>query len=387
MAGALQGGATQQVSSDAYIPIESLIFFALIVICVGGEPWYAVMASALLVIGPTLGHLGNTPKAQSSFTLGFGLVALLYPVLATVPERLGLMRRPWTSPMTPSAGAEVARTAPRPPVPAGQLRVEAVRVAFGGLVAVDNVSLDVPTGRITGLIGPNGAGKTTTFNACTGLIPPNSGRITLDGLDLNRRGAASRARRGLGRTFQRMELFDSLSVRANVALGMEGGLAGPNALRHLVSTPSQKRVISNAADEALALCGLTSLSERTVADLSTGQRRLVELARCLAGPFRLLLLDEPSSGLDGVETERFGDILKQVVRERGIGILLVEHDMSLVTSICDYIYVLDFGEPIFEGEPAAVMASSVVKSAYLGGDEVETAVGSNPGPSEQASLR
>jgi ABC-type branched-subunit amino acid transport system ATPase component/branched-subunit amino acid ABC-type transport system permease component len=374
VAGALQGGATQQVSSDAYIPIESLIFFALIVICVGGEPWYAVMAAGLLIIGPTLGSLGNTPKAQNWFTLCFGLVALLYPLLASLPERLGLRRQRQPVHARHSAPADAAAAARRPPVPAGDLRVEAVRVAFGGLVAVDDVSLDVPTGRITGLIGPNGAGKTTTFNACSGLVQPSAGTITLDGSSLTNRGPSARARRGLGRTFQQMELFDSLTVHSNVALGMEGGLAGPNALSHLVSTPAQKVAVRTAADEAMTLCGITDLADRVVADLSTGQRRLVELARCLAGPFRVLLLDEPSSGLDGVETERFGEILKQVVAERGVGILLVEHDMSLVTAICDYIYVLDFGAPIFEGEPAAVMASSIVKSAYLGDDAVEEAV-------------
>jgi ABC-type branched-subunit amino acid transport system ATPase component len=124
----------------------------------------------------------------------------------------------------------------------------------------------------------------------------------------------------------------------------------------------------------MELCELTELADTPAMSLSTGQRRLVELARCLAGPFGLLLLDEPSSGLDRTETQRFGEILKRVVADRGVGILLVEHDMSLVLDICEYIYVLDFGELIFQGSPAEVVASSVVKAAYLGDSEVEAAV-------------
>jgi ABC-type branched-subunit amino acid transport system ATPase component len=373
IAGALQGGASQQVSSEGYIPLESLIFFALVVICVGTEPWYALMASAILIIGPTLGGFANVAKLQSWFILCFGLAAFLYPVLVKWPERAAarVRRRPDESGAPVPVGPDRDRPA-RPTAREAELRVDGITVSFGGLVAVDGVSLSAPTGRITGLIGPNGAGKTTTFNACSGLVQPDIGEVTFEGSGLGGRGPSSRARRGIGRTFQQMELFDSLTVRENVSLGMEAGLAGPNALTHLVSTRAQKRAVSDAADDAIALCGVGDIAHRTVANLSTGQRRLVELARCLAGPFRVLLLDEPSSGLDRVETERFGRILQQVVAERGVGILLVEHDMSLVTSICDYIYVLDFGKPIFEGTAAQVTASGVVKAAYLGDEGVDS---------------
>jgi ABC-type branched-subunit amino acid transport system ATPase component len=182
-----------------------------------------------------------------------------------------------------------------------------------------------------------------------------------------------------------MELFDSLTVRENVELGAEGGNAGPNPVRHLTSTPRTRRLVRDRASEAIARCDLTDLADRTAGSLSTGQRRLVELARCLAGPFRILLLDEPSSGLDRAETARFGEILQQAVAERGIGILLVEHDMALVTDICDYIYVLDFGKPIFQGTTAEVMSSPVVKAAYLGDDEVERAATSATGPNQEVS--
>jgi ABC-type branched-subunit amino acid transport system ATPase component len=236
------------------------------------------------------------------------------------------------------------------------------------------VSISAPSGQVTGLIGPNGAGKTTTFNACTGLVKPSSGGVTIGGVDVSRRGPAARARLGLGRTFQKMELFETLTVRENVAAGAEGVLAGYNPISHFAAKPGEAGGVHAAAQRAMELCELTELADTPAASLSTGQRRLVELARCLAGPFGLLLLDEPSSGLDRAETARFGEILKKVVADRGIGILLVEHDMSLVLDICEHVYVLDFGELIFEGSPAEIGASSIVRAAYLGDDEVEQAV-------------
>jgi ABC-type branched-subunit amino acid transport system ATPase component len=192
----------------------------------------------------------------------------------------------------------------------------------------------------------------------------------LNGQNISRHGPASRARRGIGRTFQQMELFDTLTVRGNVALGLEAGYAAWNVLRHLSSSRATNRRVAAATEAALRECDLLELADRTPGSLSTGQRRLVELARCLAGPFQILLLDEPSSGLDRVETARFGEILRDVVARRGVGILLVEHDMALVTEVCDYIYVLDFGRQIFEGTVADVMSSAVVRGAYLGDESI-----------------
>jgi ABC-type branched-subunit amino acid transport system ATPase component len=251
------------------------------------------------------------------------------------------------------------------------LVVSGLVVRFGGLVAVDGVNLHAPTGRVTGLIGPNGAGKTTTFNACSGLVRPTEGSVGLFGEDVTSASPPARAQRGLGRTFQRMELFDSLLVRENVALGREAGLAGSRPWHHLRARHADRDAIRAATDDALALCGITDLADRRPADLSTGQRRLVELARVVAGGFRLLLLDEPSSGLDHSETGRFGDVLRHLVDERGTGLLIVEHDMGLVMRVCDYLYVLDFGRPIFDGEPEAVVASDVVRAAYLGDETAE----------------
>ena len=250
------------------------------------------------------------------------------------------------------------------------LRVEDIVVRFGGLVAVDGVSLEVQTGATVGLIGPNGAGKTTTFNACSGLIRPTSGTVTLFGQDVTGKNPAARARLGLGRTFQRMELYDRLSVRENVAMGIEGRLAGGRLLGAVVATRAERKLVADATAHALERCGIVHLAKRRAGVLPSGQRRLVELARALAGDYQLLLLDEPSSGLDRNETAGFGEILRGVVRDDGRGILLVEHDMSLVRAVCDYTYVLDFGKLIAEGSTAEVLASDLVRAAYLGEADV-----------------
>jgi ABC-type branched-subunit amino acid transport system ATPase component len=253
------------------------------------------------------------------------------------------------------------------------LVTDAVTVRYGGLTAANAVSLSAPLGLITGLIGPNGAGKTTTFGACSGLVKPTSGAVTLFGDDVTGLSAQARAQRGLGRTFQRMELFDSLTVRENVHLGLEAGFAGSKPWRHLVSSRAENQRLHVAVDDALARCGLTSLADETAANLSTGQGRLVELARVVAGGFRMLLLDEPSSGLDRTETTAFGRILTDLASELGTGILIVEHDMSLVLNICAYVYVLDFGQMIFEGTPQQVVDSADVQRAYLGSSDLDLA--------------
>jgi ABC-type branched-subunit amino acid transport system ATPase component len=250
--------------------------------------------------------------------------------------------------------------------PGRGLEVKNLTVRFGGLIALDDVSFAATSEKITGIIGPNGAGKTTLFNACSGLNRRIGGEIWLDGQRVDRRGPATRARMGLGRTFQTMHLADSLTVAQNVALGYEAGLAGNNVLSQLAAPPGQVRRVNEAVTKAMDECGIAHLAELQAGALSTGQRRLVELARCLAGPFEILLLDEPSSGLDAAETAELGALLEHVRVERGCTILLVEHDMSLVMNVCSYIYVLDFGKLIFQGAPQAVAASPVVREAYLG---------------------
>ena len=375
-AGALQGATVTFVSGDSYQPLLSLILFVTVVVSVGRDPWYAVIAAFVVFVLPTLPLVFTQSVNTSSYiTIVIGLMALFIgyrPAFVALTERIPIPSfRTGPVPAAAGGGAHAGHAASaRPAVPAGSLDVTDLRVQFGGLVAVDGVTLSAPTGRITGLIGPNGAGKTTTFNACSGLNRPTSGTVLLDGSDARHLGPSARARKGIGRTFQKMELFDSMSVRENVAMGAEASHAGNNPLSHLRESTAARRETEAVAAELIALCGLEDVADLAVGSLSTGQRRLVELARCLAGPFHILLLDEPSSGLDRVETERFAQVLTQVVKDRGVGILLVEHDMSLVTSICDYVYVLDFGRPVFEGTVAEVMASPIVKAAYLGGDDL-----------------
>ena len=246
------------------------------------------------------------------------------------------------------------------------LRVDNVVVRFGGLVAVNGVSLEVGLGEPVGLIGPNGAGKTTTFNATSGLVRPTRGSVTLFGHDVTRKSPGARARLGLGRTFQMMELYDRLTVRQNVAMGLEAKLAGSRLLGAMLGTRAEKDRIDEVTEHALTRCGIQALADRRAGVLPIGQRRLVELARALAGDFQVLLLDEPSSGLDHKETDRFGDVVQEVVQEDGRGVLLVEHDMSLVRRVCAYSYVLDFGTLIAQGPTAEVLESPKVRAAYLG---------------------
>ena len=238
-------------------------------------------------------------------------------------------------------------------------------------MALNGVSIAAPTGTITGLIGPNGAGKTTLFNACSGLLTPQHGSVVVDGRDVTRYGPSRRARIGLGRTFQKMELFDSLTVRENVMMGLEASMAGGAPYRHLIGRLGESKQVRIATDYAMDLCDLTQFASTPALALSTGQRRLVELARCLTGPFRILLLDEPSSGLDRIETRKFGDILKRIVEERGCGILLVEHDMSLALDVCERLFVLDFGNQIFTGTPTEILQSQAVRQAYLGDADLD----------------
>jgi len=379
VSGALSGAAAQTVSITSYPPLESLTYLALVMIVVGGAPWYAIVAGLALTIPPSY-----ISGFQTSYWLQliFGVSAVLYTLTPDhlrgaplfVQEKLdALFRRGQTSEAVSAAGSQDSGTALdyREHVGTGQLDVSGLTIRFGGLVAVEGLDIRAPTGRITGLIGPNGAGKTTTFNACSGLVSPTGGKIRLDDRDITSAGPARRAQRGIGRTFQQMQLFDSLTVRENVALGAEALLAGSNPLRHMFGRRSDGRKLRTATEHALTICGIEDLAQTPVGALSTGHRRLVELARCLAGSFRILLLDEPSSGLDRTETARFARILERVVRERQVGVLIVEHDMSLVMDVCEYIYVLDFGRLIFEGTPQQVAGAPVVQAAYLGDESVE----------------
>jgi branched-chain amino acid transport system ATP-binding protein len=237
------------------------------------------------------------------------------------------------------------------------LEVQDVTVRFGGHTALSGVSLTAESGRITGLIGPNGAGKTTMFNVITGQQDPTRGKVVLDGKDIGGKLPYKRARLGMARTFQRLELFGQLTVRENIAVA--GGL------RKQWGKKSTTLKSDITIDEVLERVGLTGVADLRADTLPTGQGRLVELARALAISPRLLLLDEPASGQDEEETKAFSALLHSLAEE-GMAILLVEHDMDLVMQVCSHIFVLDFGQLMAAGTPAEVRADPKVQAAYLG---------------------
>jgi len=234
------------------------------------------------------------------------------------------------------------------------LDVKNITVRFGGNLAVDDVSLGAEAGQVTALIGPNGAGKTTLFNAITGLLTPNGGRVILDGRDVSKLPSHKRARRGMARTFQRLELFSALSVRENVLVAAEvrGGWA-------------RERAEQQSVDEIIDRVGLANERNARVDQLPTGKARLVELARSLATQPKVLLLDEPASGLDDTESQNFGRILRELAAG-GVAVLLVEHDVHLVMGVSDLIHVLDFGRILSVGTPDQIRQDEAVLSAYLG---------------------
>ena len=236
------------------------------------------------------------------------------------------------------------------------LEVEQVSVSFGGVQALRLVDLDVEAGRVTGLIGPNGAGKTTLFNGICGLQSIDRGTIALEGENITRVKPHLRARLGIARTFQRLEVFGSMSTRDNIRVAAEvhrrwAGKGG--------TTPEAR------ADELLDRVGLRAVAQDRVDSLPTGLARMVEVGRALASEPKVLLLDEPSSGLSEEETDAFAELLEGLVVE-GLAVLLVEHDVQLVMRVCARIHVLDFGHVIAVGTPAEVQQDAQVQAAYLG---------------------
>ena len=240
------------------------------------------------------------------------------------------------------------------------LNLENISVKFGGHIAVNEVSLTIDPGTITGLIGPNGAGKTTLFNVISGLLAPSSGRVLFADRDITSLAPHKRARIGIGRTFQRLELFNSLTVIDNLRVSIETSNQWKTS-REAMSGSSMNAKINKILD----LTGLNSVRNAMASEIPTGQARLVELARALVLSPNLLLLDEPASGQNDEETERFGQLLRELCNS-GISIFLVEHDMSLVMNTCDQVNVLDFGTVIAKGTPTEIQEHELVIEAYLG---------------------
>lgn len=237
------------------------------------------------------------------------------------------------------------------------LEVSDVSVRFGGTRALQDVNLTAEPGMVTGLIGPNGAGKTTLFNVVTGLLSPTRGTVSLHGRDVTGQPPARRARMGLARTFQRLELFTSLSVRDNIRVAGD--------IRN--SWGRKRRInVAKETERILGLTGLGDIAERDVADIPTGRARVVEVARALMTQPSVLLLDEPAAGQTEQETEVFGRLLVRLAEE-GLAVCLVEHDMSLVMRVSSVIHVLDYGQVLAAGRPQDVQNDPAVIAAYLGG--------------------
>src|SRR4051812_45852025 len=246
--------------------------------------------------------------------------------------------------------------------------LEAVGVTkrFSGITALDSVSLDVEPGEAVGLIGPNGAGKTTFFNCLLGLLRPEAGQVRFDGADVTRLPVYRRARAGIGRTFQRMELFAEMSVRDHLLVAERSRRGTGRFWRDVLNLAAPTADERERADATLDLLGLSDVADAPIESLSLGRGRLVEVGRALMTGPRLLLLDEPSSGLDATETASLADTLRNVQAERDTAVLLVEHDVEFVRAFVARLYVLDFGTLIAAGPTAEVLSSDEVRRAYLG---------------------
>jgi len=247
-----------------------------------------------------------------------------------------------------------------------RLEARSISKSFGGVQALHSVSLSVGPGEVLGLVGPNGAGKTTLFNCISGLLQPDAGSVLFDGRPIDRLPTYRRARLGIGRTFQRIEVFPELSVRDHLLVAERARLGGGALWKDLLNK-SQPTAPENArVDAVLTLVGLDDVAGTPVAALSLGHCRLVELGRALAGEPLLLLADEPSSGLDVHETSALAATLRHIQKERGTSVLLVEHDLDMVAEVVDRVVVMDFGTEIAAGTLEDVMSDPVVRKAYLG---------------------
>ena len=237
---------------------------------------------------------------------------------------------------------------------------------FSGISALSDVSLSVDTGEAVGLIGPNGAGKTTFFNCLLGILRPDGGRVVFNGKDLTRFPVYKRARLGFGRTFQRIELFAGMKVRDHLLVAERARLGTGRLWKDVLNLSKPTTDERDEVDRTLRLLHLDDVADRPIESLSLGRGRLVEVGRALMTEPLLLLLDEPSSGLDQHETAELVETLQEVQRERQTAVLLVEHDVEMVQSFANRLYVLDFGTMIASGPTADVMNDDAVRRAYLG---------------------
>jgi branched-chain amino acid transport system ATP-binding protein len=268
----------------------------------------------------------------------------------------------------PAAARAAAKSLDDEPV---VLEVNGLTKRFGGITAVDDVTFRLRQGEILGLIGPNGAGKTTIFDIISGLLPIDSGHLSFQGTDITSLGADRRAALGLGRSFQDARIFPTLTVAENIAIGLERHLNERDHLAALLNLPAvqqQEEDVAFTVEDLIELMSLSAFRDKFVGELSTGSRRIVDLAMAIAHDPSVLLLDEPSSGIAQRETEALGPLLKRIQSEAGCALLIIEHDMPLIRSISDQIIALDLGAVVTQGTPEEVLTNPHVVSSYLGGD-------------------
>jgi len=249
------------------------------------------------------------------------------------------------------------------------LRLEHITVRFGGITALDDVSLALRAGEVCGLIGPNGAGKTTLFDVISGVRAADAGQVVLDGTDITGWGAVRRARAGLRRTFQRVQTYGWLSTADNVLAGLEWEGGGGGLLADLVASPTRRRrerARRERVDRVLEFCGVDGVRDEPAGSLPIGTARMVEVARAIVERPRVLLLDEPTSGLEEAEVNRLGDRIRAIRGDESCAVLLVEHDVGFVMGLCDRVVVLDLGRVLATGRPDEIQSNADVRAAYLG---------------------
>jgi len=380
LGGALLAGSLQVIALDRFFTVEDSLLLVGVVVIGGMGSTSGPVLGAMWVVGLPALFPGNdlVPLLTSSVGL---LVLLLYFPGGLVQIGYGARDRllAWqarhldsrpteerqSEPIVLSANARVALSEG-----ADVLQTTEVNVSFGGIRAVSGASVRVGQGEIVGLIGTNGAGKSTLMNAIGGLVP-SRGQIELCGENVSKLPAPKRARHGLGRAFQAATLFPELTVRETVQLALEarhrtGLLSAALVLPRSIGMERRRR---SEADELIGYLGLGRYAHRYVSDLSTGTRRIVELAGLLALDARLLCLDEPTAGLAQRETEAFGPLIQEIRRELNASVLMIEHDMPLIMSISDRVYCLELGRVIAEGVPDDVRSNPLVVASYLGTDE------------------
>jgi branched-chain amino acid transport system permease protein len=334
-----------------------------------GHVWGAIVGATavklledqLQVLLPRLmGTSGNYEIIVFGVLLVLALQHARDGIWAAVEARLPRLRR-----VRDWADAPALSEAPKPAPGELVLEVQAVRKTFGGLVAVNDVSFEVRAGEIVGLIGPNGAGKSTTFNLVTGVLPASGGEVRLRGERIDGLPSRQIARRGVARTFQHVKMIPGMTVLENVALGAHlRGRQGVAAAMLRLDRAEERRLLREA-ERQLQRIGMAGQMHELAGNLALGPQRLMEIARALSADPALLLLDEPAAGLRHQEKQGLAEVLRQL-RDEGLSILLVEHDMDLVMALTDRVVVMEFGTKLMEGSPAEVQASPAVRAAYLG---------------------